>query len=125
MSRITGMPIEKIEKNRIELAKLFAREYDVILLLKGYNTVITDGKTVVINTTGNSAMASGGMGDALTGIIASFIAQGFDPFKAAYIGAYVHGYCGDMLSKDRFCVNALSLIDKLPSGIKELQVKLD
>lgn len=123
MSRITGMSIENIEKNRIEIAKLFAREYDIILLLKGYNTVITDGKTVIINTTGNSSMASGGMGDALTGIIASFISQGFDPFKAAYIGAYVHGYCGDMLSKDRFCVNALSLIDKLPFGIKELQVE--
>ncbi|QGU96230.1 NAD(P)H-hydrate dehydratase [Clostridium bovifaecis] len=121
MSRVTGISIDKIEKNRIEIAKLFSREYDVILLLKGYNTVITDGKTVVVNTTGNSAMASGGMGDSLTGIIASFIAQGFEPFKAAYLGAYVHGYCGDRLSESKFSVNAADIIEKIPFAIKELQ----
>lgn len=121
MSRITGISIDKIEKNRIEIARLFSREYDVILLLKGYNTVITDGKTVVINTTGNSAMASGGMGDSLTGIIASFIAQGFEPFKAAYLGAYVHGYCGDRLSESKFSVTATDIIEIIPLAIKELQ----
>lgn len=121
MSRITNISIEKIEKNRIEIAKQFAKEYDVILLLKGYNTIITNGETTIINTTGNSSMASGGMGDCLTGIIASFIAQGLDPFKAAYMAAYVHGACGDKLSEKMFCVNAQHVLEELPFLIKELQ----
>ncbi|MCY6371284.1 NAD(P)H-hydrate dehydratase [Clostridium ganghwense] len=121
MSRITGISIEKIEKNRIDIAKKFAKEYGVILLLKGYNTVITNGETVVVNSTGNSAMASGGMGDCLTGIIASFIGQGVKPFEAACISTYIHGYCGDKLSKKMFCVNAQHVLEEVPYAIKELQ----
>ena len=92
----------------------------MIVLLKGYNTIITDGNEVYINSTGNSKMASGGMGDALTGIIASFIGQGYDVFKAAILGAYIHGYCGDVLSKDMFCVNASHIIEKLPYIVETL-----
>lgn len=121
MARITGMSIDSIEKNRIGIARHFAKEYDVILLLKGYNTVITDGNDVIINTTGNSAMASGGMGDCLTGIIASFAGQGVDPFEAAYLSAYVHGYCGDKLAEERFCLSASDIIEELPFAIKELK----
>ncbi len=94
-SRITGYGITYIKKNRLKLAKEFAKENKIILLLKGYNTIITNGKEVFVNSTGNSAMASGGMGDCLTGIIASFIAQGYKPLDAAYLAAYLHGYCGE------------------------------
>ncbi|MCY6354565.1 NAD(P)H-hydrate dehydratase [Clostridium sp. ZS2-4] len=121
MSRITNISIEKIEKNKIQIAKQFAKEYGVILLLKGYNTIITDGETTIVNTTGNSGMASGGMGDCLTGVIASFIGQGLDPFKATYMAAYVHGACGDKLSENMFCVNAQHVLEELPFVIKELQ----
>src|SRR5699024_3259108 len=85
----------------------------VVVLLKGYNTIITDGREVYINSTGSSKMASGGMGDALTGIITSFIGQGYEVLKATILGAYIHGYCGDILSKDMFCVNAYHIIEKL------------
>ena len=91
------------------------------MLLKGFNTIITDGKTLQINPTGSSAMASGGMGDCLTGIIASFISQGYDILTATCVGAYVHGYCGDKLSKKMFCVNANHILEALPSIIKEIQ----
>ncbi|MCY6483316.1 NAD(P)H-hydrate dehydratase [Clostridium aestuarii] len=121
MSRITQIPIDKIKRNRIEISKQFAKEYDVILLLKGFNTLITNGESVVVNSTGNSAMASGGMGDCLTGMIASFIGQGIEPFKAAYVAAYIHGMCGDKLSKKMYCVNADHIIEELPYVIKELQ----
>lgn len=121
MSRITGIPVDKIEKNRLEIAKEFSKKYNVIVLLKGYNTVITDGDKVFVNSTGNSAMASGGMGDCLTGIIASFIGQGLSPINAACLGAYVHGYCGEKLSKEMFCVNANEVLKKLPYAIKEIQ----
>lgn len=121
MSRISGLSIEEIKDNRVEVAKQFALNHDVIVLLKGYNTVITDGKTTVINSTGNSSMASGGMGDCLTGIITSLIGQGYEPMTAACIGAYIHGYCGERLSEKMFCVNASHIIEEIPCVIKELQ----
>ncbi|MBU3191138.1 NAD(P)H-hydrate dehydratase [Clostridium bowmanii] len=121
MARISGFSIDEINENKIDIAKEFAKKYDVVLLLKGFNTIITDGKTLQINPTGSSAMASGGMGDCLTGIIASFISQGHDIFTAACVGAYVHGYSGDKLSKEMFCVNANHILEVLPFIIKEIQ----
>ena len=120
MARITGFDIGYIEKNRIEVAKNFAAQNGVIVLLKGYNTVITDGERVAVNPEGNSSMASGGMGDCLTGIIASFAAQKYDLFEAACIAAFVHGYSGEKLSRYMFCVNAGHVLKELPFSIKEL-----
>lgn len=121
MSKITGISIEEIKHNRMKIAKDFAKEYGVILLLKGYNTIVTDGNTSIINPTGNSAMASGGMGDCLTGMISSFIGQKYKPMEAACISAYIHGYCGEKLSKDMFCVSASNILENIPFVIKELQ----
>jgi hydroxyethylthiazole kinase-like uncharacterized protein yjeF len=120
MARLTGLTIDEVKEDKIKIAKKFAKEHEVILLLKGHRTVVTDGEYVFINTTGNSAMASGGMGDVLTGIIASFVAQGYEPLEATYLAAYLHGYCGDKLSEDMFCVNATHLVEELPYVIKEL-----
>jgi ADP-dependent NAD(P)H-hydrate dehydratase / NAD(P)H-hydrate epimerase len=121
MARITGLSIDYITENRIEVAKKFALENSVIVLLKGYNTIITDGETTVINPTGNSSMASGGMGDCLTGIITSLVGQGYDSMAAAYAAAYIHGYCGERLSRRMFCVSASSILEEIPTAIKELQ----
>jgi len=120
MSRITGLSIDYIEKNRLEVSKDFASKHGIILVLKGYNTIITDGKVTYINTTGNSAMANGGMGDCLTGIITSFVAQGYKPIEAAYMSVYIHGYCGDRLSQNMYCVNASHIIDEIPYSISEI-----
>jgi hydroxyethylthiazole kinase-like uncharacterized protein yjeF len=119
-SRLTGLPAEYIEDNRIETAREFAKEHGVVLLLKGYNTIITDGDTVYVNPTGSSAMASGGMGDTLTGITASFISQGLKPFEAAFSAAFIHGYCGDKLAETRFCVNASEILKELPTAINDI-----
>jgi ADP-dependent NAD(P)H-hydrate dehydratase / NAD(P)H-hydrate epimerase len=120
MSRITGLTIETIKENRLDVAKEFASKYKVILVLKGYNTVISDGNITVINTTGNSAMANGGMGDCLTGIITSFIAQGYNPMEASCIATYIHGYCGEKLSKEMYCVNASHVLKEIPYCINEI-----
>ncbi len=120
MARLTGLSIEEIKEDKVKIAKDFARSNEVILLLKGHRTIITDGDDVFINTTGNSAMASGGMGDTLTGVIASFIAQGYEPLEATYLAAYIHGYCGDKLAENMFCVNATHIIQELPFIIKDL-----
>lgn len=120
MARLTGLSIEEIKANKVEVARKFAMDHDVILLLKDHRTLITDGDAVYENSSGNSAMASGGMGDTLTGIIASFIAQGYDSLEAAYISAYIHGYCGDRLAENMFCVNATHILNELPFGIFEV-----
>lgn len=118
MSRLTNISIEAIRNNRVEIAENFARKFDVIVLLKGYHTVITDGKYTAVNSTGNSAMASGGMGDCLTGMIASFIGQKYHPLKAACMAAYIHGYCGETLSKNMFSVTASDILNKIPYVVK-------
>jgi NAD(P)H-hydrate epimerase len=121
MARLTGFSIDYIKENKMKVARDFAKDYNIILLLKGYNTIITDGNITVVNSTGNSSMASGGMGDCLTGIITSFIAQGQKPMTAAITGAFLHGYCGEILSREMFNVSATDILNKIPYMIKELQ----
>lgn len=120
MSRLTGLTVGQISSSRVDIAKKFALDHNIIVLLKGYETVITDGHKAYINPTGNSSMASGGMGDCLTGIITSFVSQGLSPLDAAACGAYIHGYAGDRLSRDRYCVNAGAVIEEIPYAMKEM-----
>ncbi|MBZ4664125.1 MAG: NAD(P)H-hydrate dehydratase [Caloramator sp.] len=98
-SRLTGLDVDYINKNRVDVAVNFAKEYGCILLLKGASTVVTDGDRVYINTTGNPGMATGGSGDILTGVILSLIGQGYTPYDAALLGAYLHGCAGDFAYK--------------------------
>jgi len=121
MARLTGKSTKNIEENRLDVAREFAKEYGVVVVLKGYHTVITDGEKVYINSTGSSAMAQGGMGDALTGIIASLSGQGISAFEAAVLGTYIHGCIGDHLSKERYSVKASEIIKNIPLYMKKLQ----
>lgn len=98
-SRLSGYSIKETEDNRIEFAKEFAREYSCILLLKGNNTIVTDGNRVYINRSGNPGMATAGSGDVLTGIITSLLGRGIDTYEAACAGSYLHGRAGDRASK--------------------------
>jgi NAD(P)H-hydrate epimerase len=123
MSRLTGFPVQQINSSRIDLSKSFAQEHNIIVLLKGYQTVITDGSKVYINPTGNSAMSTGGMGDCLTGIIASLASQGIPALEAAACGAYIHGHAGDKLSKDMYSINAGQVIEEIPYIMKKLLVE--
>lgn len=123
MSRISGYTIEYINNNRLNVAIEFAKKHKVIILLKGFYTIITDGDITYVNPTGNSAMASGGMGDCLTGIITSLIGQKVEPLMACVVGAYIHGYIGNILSENMYCVNATHIIEKIPYILKEMQHK--
>jgi len=78
------------------LAVRFASEHRVVLVLKGHGTVVTDGRQVYVNTTGNPGMATGGTGDVLTGLVAALLGQGLEPFAAAQLGVYLHGLAGDL-----------------------------
>ena len=85
-----------MDVDRLLAAEAMARELGSILLLKGHRTVVSDGSTTYINTTGNPGMAVGGSGDVLAGIITAFVGQGVDPLQAAACGAWVHGAAGDI-----------------------------
>lgn len=95
MARCVSKQVAQIQENRIEIAKEFANEYGIVLVLKGANTVVTDGKEVFVNTTGNPSMAMGGTGDMLSGMIGAFVAQGISPLQSAKAAVFIHGRCGD------------------------------
>ncbi|MCI5735228.1 MAG: NAD(P)H-hydrate dehydratase [Eubacterium sp.] len=100
MARLIGESVDYVCSNRLEVAKAFAKENDVVVVLKGANTVVTDGNEVFFNMTGNPGMAMGGTGDMLSGIIGSFLAQGLKPVEAAKAGVYIHGRCGDIARQE-------------------------
>ncbi|MBI3760170.1 MAG: NAD(P)H-hydrate dehydratase [Deltaproteobacteria bacterium] len=87
------------DDERVEVATEYAGLSNSIVVLKGHHTVVTDGSRVYVNQTGNSGMATGGMGDVLTGLIAALIGQGLPPFDAACLGVYVHGKAGDLAAE--------------------------
>jgi ADP-dependent NAD(P)H-hydrate dehydratase / NAD(P)H-hydrate epimerase len=123
MARLIGTTAADVQKDRIRCARDFAQKFNVHVVLKGARTVIAhpDGR-VFINPTGNPGMASGGMGDVLTGIIAGFIAQNHSPELAACAGVYLHGAAADALSKSKgpFGYLATDVVNALPEAIKIL-----
>lgn len=99
-SRLCGLSVAEIQSDRERTAKAFAKEYGVTLLLKGHHTVITDGENAFVNPTGSSALAKGGSGDVLCGMICALLAQSCTPLDAAVIAAYLHGKAGQQLAKE-------------------------
>ena len=91
---------EHDEARRMTAIKM-AEDKNIVIVLKGYRTLITSGGRSFINSTGNPGLAKGGSGDALTGIISSFLAQGYGPAIAAMIGVYLHGRAADIALKDQ------------------------
>lgn len=89
-----------LAEERAASAVAMARNLGVIVLLKGHETVITDGKRCYRNPTGNPGMATGGSGDVLAGIITSLLGQGIPPLEAAACGAWLHGAAGDICAKE-------------------------
>jgi hydroxyethylthiazole kinase-like uncharacterized protein yjeF len=98
MARLTGLSIAEIQANRLEVARNFAREHELIVVLKGHRSLIAapDG-TVWVNPTGNPGMATGGTGDVLTGMVAGLIAQHPQhALEATALAVYLHGLAGDL-----------------------------
>ncbi len=120
MAGLTGTDVADIQRNRYNIARDFACEYGVTVILKGANTLIAlpDGN-VYVNLTGNNGMAKGGSGDILAGMVASFLAQGVSYDEAAIYGVYYHGLAGDK------CAEKYSSRTMLPSDmIEELKYVL-
>ena len=125
MSRITGLSVEEIQSNRPMVVKEFIKKHECTLVLKGASTLVGNSKfdDLYVNTTGNPGMATGGSGDVLAGIIASFVAQKVDVFKSAIAGVNVHGAAGDKVSeKYSMMGNTPTLmLNELPSVLKILE----
>lgn len=124
MSRLTGKEVRDIQRNLIDTACLFAKQYDLVCVLKDFRTITADkGKTVFINRSGNSGMATAGSGDVLSGVIGAFLAGGMETAMAASYGAFVHGLAGDkVFIKTGSCGMMASDIIK---GLKEIWNKVD
>lgn len=107
---------------QVAAAQHLAAEHQVIILLKGHRTIITDGAQTAENTTGNPGMATGGTGDVLTGIITALVCQGLSAFDAAVLGAHVHGLAGDLAAAQLGQVSLIAsdLIEYLPSAFRAL-----
>jgi NAD(P)H-hydrate epimerase len=112
MSRLTGMSIADIQGNRVEVARKFAREHELVLVLKGHRTLIAAPTGEVwVNPTGNAGMATGGTGDVLTGIVAGIIAQHpYRVLEATALAVFLHGLAGD-LAVDELGENSLVATD--------------
>lgn len=121
-SRLTGISVEEIERNREKYSKKFAEKYGIILILKGRRSIITDGNRIHINESGNPGMATAGSGDVLTGIISSLLGRKMDVFDAAKLGVYIHGLAGDF-ARDKLteeCLIASDIINALPTVFKSV-----
>lgn len=123
-ARLTGLSLEEIKNNRKTVSEEFAKKYKVILVLKGHETIVTDGERTYVNKTGNSGMASGGSGDVLTGIISAFM-KNYDLYDAARLGVYIHGLSGDLFARknSKTSLRARDLIEGLDQVFKLFEEK--
>jgi NAD(P)H-hydrate epimerase len=124
MARLVGKTSSEVQENRIGEARSFAITHGVHLVLKGAKTVIAHPDGVVfINPSGNPGMASGGMGDVLTGIISGLVVQGLPVREAVNAGVYLHGCAADALARSMGPVGfvASDLIDILPGQIEGIK----
>ena len=123
MSKLISKSVQVIQAIRSKIASEFAKKYGVTLALKGYRTVVASPKgEIYLNKTGNSGMSTAGSGDVLTGMIASFIGQGINPYSSTALGSYLHGLAGDLAARENgpFGMIASDILSKVPQAIKEV-----
>jgi len=125
MARLAGSTVAAVQRDRIDVARTFAREHGLIVVLKGHRTLIAqpDG-TVWVNTTGNPGMATGGTGDILTGMVAGLIAQNPERIVEAVIAAvHLHGLAGDVAreSMGEHSLVATDLVKALPEAFRRVR----
>jgi hydroxyethylthiazole kinase-like uncharacterized protein yjeF len=109
--------------SRIETAIEQAQKLNIVIVLKGHNTLITHNGEAFLNTTGNAGLAKGGSGDALTGIITALLSQGYKPYEASKIGVYIHGLAADLALEKQSMESLLitDVIEYLGQAFKKIQ----
>lgn len=125
LSRLMDMDVEEIQSDRVKAAGMAADYLGCIVVLKGKETVIAAPMEdeAYINPTGNSALAKGGSGDVLTGMVAGFAAQGLKLIEACILAVYLHGKAGELASGalTEYGVLASNLLNHMPAAIRDLQ----
>ncbi len=121
-SRLLGRPTSAIQADRPAAAEELALKFGAVVVLKGHHTLVTDGRRIYTNRTGNPGMATGGMGDVLTGIIGGLLAQGIDAFDAAVLGVAVHALAGDLAAAElsELAVTAEEVLGRLGEAWRRL-----
>ncbi|MHC4404500.1 MAG: NAD(P)H-hydrate dehydratase [Planctomycetota bacterium] len=124
LARLLGVERVAADKRNAAAIGLAAR-LGVVIVLKGHQTRVTDGRQQAINTTGNPGMATGGSGDVLTGLIAALACQSLSPFDAAQLGAYLHGLAGDLAADElgQESLVASDLVRFLPEAFNQQRRK--
>ena len=120
MSRLCNLPTKDIQENRVETVRDFSRKFKVTTILKGMRTVIADEEKIFISPRGTDAIATGGSGDVLSGIIVSFLSQKYSKKDAAILSCYLHGVAGE-IAENRKCKEAViasDIIDNLHFAFK-------
>lgn len=109
-------------EERIITAIKKANDHNLVIVLKGYETLVTFAGESYLNTTGNAGLAKGGSGDALTGIITAFLSQGYSPFNAAILGVFLHGLASDIALKKQSMESMLisDVIDCIGKAFKNI-----
>lgn len=124
-ARLLGTSIRELPKDRVQLADMLAEKTGAVVILKGHETIVSDGcGNHFINRTGTPAMAKGGSGDVLTGIITAFAAQGMSMTDAACAAVYIHGKAGQMAEKETgsYGMLATDMIEKIGLAIEDVIV---
>lgn len=119
-SRLTGIDLDTISKDPITIAKSYAKEHKIILLLKGPTTIITNGDTVYLTNTGCSGMATAGSGDVLSGILIGLLGYKTPDIKTVAFAAYINGLAGELAEKQKSSISALArdTVSHLAKAIK-------
>ena len=121
--RISGIKHKDNKIYRQKITKFFAKNHDIICVLKGHNSVVSDGKKLYVNNTGNAGMATAGSGDVLTGIISALVCnENKDLFLKVATAVYIHGLAGDFASKEKTqtCMCATDIISNIYKAIKTI-----
>lgn len=121
--RISGIKYKGNNNYRKQITKTFAKNNDIICLLKGHKTIVSDGNKIYINNTGNAGMATAGSGDVLTGIISAFVCiENKDLLLKVAMAVYIHGLAGDFAAKEKTQVSmtASDIINNIFKAIKKI-----
>ncbi|MBI2923941.1 MAG: NAD(P)H-hydrate dehydratase [Planctomycetes bacterium] len=122
MARLAGIPRDEVQARRRDVATSFAREHGVVLVLKGPGTLVTDGDRLFVNETGTQALARGGTGDVLAGMLAALLARKMTPFDAAVLAVHAHGLAGEAAARrlGAMGMTADDVVEELPGVWKGL-----
>lgn len=122
-ANLLNITTDEVKADFYNHAIKFAKEKNIILVLKGSPSIITDGQYFYINTTGNPILSTAGSGDVLSGIIASLYSRNVSALNSAIAGVYIHGKCADLLyinKKNNFTYKASDVLNKIPHAVNSI-----